>query len=169
MENFKEKLQRIKCFIFDVDGVLTNGSLIIMPDGEMLRTMNIKDGYAMQLAVKKGYQMAIISGGKSEGVPIRLQRLGITEVHMYVKNKLKVYADLKAKYNLIDEQILYMGDDLPDIEIMQQVGLAACPEDACSEVKELAIYRSLKKGGEGCVRDLIEQVMRLHGNWVEQE
>jgi 3-deoxy-D-manno-octulosonate 8-phosphate phosphatase (KDO 8-P phosphatase) len=169
MENFKEKLNRIKCFIFDVDGVLTNGSLIIMPDGEMLRTMNIKDGYAMQLAIKKGYHMAIISGGKSEGVPVRLQRLGITEVHMQVKNKIKVYADLKEKYALTDEQILYMGDDLPDLEIMHQVGLAACPEDACTEVKAIAIYRSLKKGGEGCVRDLIEQVMRLHGNWEEQE
>lgn len=169
MENFKEKLNRIKCFIFDVDGVLTNGNLIIMPDGEMLRTMNIKDGYAMQLAIKKGYQMAIISGGKSEGVPVRLHRLGITEVYMQVKNKMKVYADLKERYSLTDEQILYMGDDLPDLEIMHKVGLAACPEDACTEVKAIAIYRSLKKGGEGCVRDLIEQVMRLHGNWEEQE
>lgn len=168
MQNLKEKLQKIKCFIFDVDGVLTNGNLIIMPDGELLRTMSIKDGYAMQLAVKKGYHVAIISGGKSEGVPKRLERLGITEVHMAVKNKMELYISLKIKHAITDEQILYMGDDIPDLEIMKVSGIAACPYDAVEEIKSISLYRSQKKGGEGCVRDVIEQVMRLHGKWNDE-
>lgn len=167
MQNFKEKLQDIKCFIFDVDGVLTNGNLIIMPDGELLRTMNIKDGYAMQLAIKKGYHIAIISGGKSEGVPKRLERLGITDIHMAVKNKMEIYTALKVKHAITDNHILYMGDDVPDLEIMKEAGVAACPNDAVEEIKNISIYRSQQNGGEGCVRDVIEQVMRLHGKWSD--
>lgn len=168
MENFKEKLHNIKCFIFDVDGVLTNGNLIVMPDGELLRTMNIKDGYAMQLAVKKGYHLAIISGGKSEGVPKRLERLGINDIHTGVKNKMEIYTSLKIKHGITDDHILFMGDDIPDLEIMNQAGVATCPNDACTEIKNISIYRSQQNGGEGCVRDVIEQVLRLHNKWSDE-
>ena len=168
MQNFKEKLQHIKCFIFDVDGVLTNGNLLIMPDGELLRAMNIKDGYALQLAVKKGYYVAVISGGKSEGVPKRLQKLGVTDVYMQAKNKMEIYISLKLRHGITDSQVLYMGDDIPDLEIMNVAGVPVCPADACTEVTQAAIYRSLFKGGEGCVRDVIEQVLRLHNKWSDE-
>ncbi|MBL7926032.1 MAG: HAD-IIIA family hydrolase [Bacteroidia bacterium] len=167
MQNFKEKLAKISCFIFDVDGVLTNGQLIIMPDGELLRSMNIKDGYAMQLAIKKGYKIAIISGGKSEGVPQRLQRLGITEIYMQTKNKVDVYKQLLDKWQLKNEQVCYMGDDVPDVAVMQLAGIATCPADACQEVKQVAIYQSIQSGGNGCVRDIIEQAMRLQNTWSD--
>jgi len=163
--NFKEKLKKIKSFIFDVDGVLTNGHLLVMPDGEFLRTMNIKDGYAMQLAIKKGYLIAIISGGHSKGVPIRLQRLGIQEVHMGVGSKQEVFQSILTKYNLDPAEILYMGDDMPDLEVMKQCGVPCCPGDAVIEVKSFSTYISHRSGGEGCVRDVIEQVLRLHGSW----
>ena len=118
-ENFKQKLNHIRCFIFDLDGVLTNGDLVITPDGEFLRSMNIKDGYALQLAVKKGYHIALISGGRSEGVPKRMTRLGITEVHLAVENKMEVFKTVVEKYKLELKEILYMGDDMPDLKVMK--------------------------------------------------
>ena len=163
--NFKEKLQKVNTFIFDVDGVLTDGSLLVMPDGEFLRRMNIKDGYAMALAVKRGYRIAIISGGHSSGVPVRLKRLGIEEVFRGVENKLVVYEQLLEKYNLADEQILYMGDDVPDLPLIKRCGVPCCPADAVTEILQKSIYVSSREGGQGCVRDIIEQVLRLHGNW----
>lgn len=163
--NFKEKLKKVSTFIFDVDGVLTDGSLLVMPDGEFLRRMNIKDGYAMALAVKRGYRIAIISGGHSTGVPVRLRRLGIEEVFMGVENKLKVYDQLLEKYSLTDEQVLFMGDDIPDLPLIKRCGVPCCPADAVTEILQKSIYVSLKEGGHGCVRDVIEQVLRLHGNW----
>lgn len=163
--NFKEKLQKVTTFIFDVDGVLTDGSLLVMPDGEFLRRMNIKDGYAMALAVKRGYRIAIISGGHSSGVPVRLKRLGIEEVYMGVENKLVVYDQLLEKYSLSDEQILYMGDDVPDLPLIKRCGVPCCPADAVTEILQKSIYVSSREGGQGCVRDIIEQVLRLHGNW----
>lgn len=168
MQNFKEKLAHIRCFIFDVDGVLTNGQLLIMPDGELLRSMNIKDGYAMQLAVKKGYKIAIISGGKSEGVPQRLQRLGITDIYMQTKDKVAVFNQLLLEWNLENSQTCYMGDDVPDVEVMQLAGIASCPADACTEVKQVAIYQSIFAGGQGCVRDIIEQTLRLQQTWFDE-
>lgn len=163
--NFKEKLKKVSTFIFDVDGVLTDGSLLVMPDGEFLRRMNIKDGYAMAHAIKRGYRIAIISGGHSTGVPVRLRRLGIEEVYMGVENKLKVYDQLLEKYSLSDDQVLFMGDDLPDLPLVQRCGVPCCPADAVTEILENSIYVSSKEGGQGCVRDVIEQVLRLHGNW----
>ena len=165
MENFKQTLRNIKCFVFDVDGVLTNGALVITPEGEFLRTMNIKDGYALQLAVKKGYEVAVISGGHSDGVPKRMNRLGIANVFMGVPDKSKVFDELRAKLNLSCEEIAYMGDDMPDIKVMKQCGIAACPNDAVPDVKKICSYISPANGGEGCVRDIIEQTMRLHGKW----
>ncbi|HMT29676.1 MAG TPA: HAD-IIIA family hydrolase [Bacteroidia bacterium] len=163
--NFKEKLNAVRNFMFDVDGVLTNGMLLVMPDGEFLRSMNIKDGYAMQLAIKKGYRIAIISGGHSTGVPVRLQRLGIQDVFMGVANKTEVYDSLITKYQLEKASVLYMGDDLPDLPLIKKCGVPCCPQDAVTEIKENSVYISHKNGGDGCVRDIIEQVMRLHGTW----
>lgn len=164
--NFKQKLQRVRTLIFDVDGVLTDGSLLVMPDGEFLRRMNIKDGYAMSQAIKQGYRIAIISGGHSSGVPLRLRRLGVEEVHMGVENKLEVYEKLLRKYNISDEEVLYMGDDVPDLPVLRRCGVPCCPSGSAVEVEQQSIYVSHKASGEGCVRDVIEQVMRLHGKWV---
>ena len=165
MENFKIKLTRVTTFIFDIDGVLTDGSLILMPDGEQVRTMNIKDGYAMQLAVKKGYKIAIISGCKSESVRKRLNGLGIYDVYLGVDDKIESYKEFLLTYNLNPDEILYMGDDVPDFEVMKLIGVPSCPNDSAQEIIDICLYVSDKKGGKGCVRDVIEQVMRVHGKW----
>jgi len=165
MENFKTKLTRIKTFIFDIDGVLTDGSITLMPDGEQLRAMNIKDGYAMQLAIKKGYKIAIISGSKSESVRKRLNGLGIYDVFLGIDNKIDSYNEFILTYEINPDEILYMGDDVPDYEVMKRVGVPTCPNDSAQEIIEVSLYVSDKKGGKGCVRDVIEQVMRVQGNW----
>ena len=169
MSNIKAKLRPIAAFILDVDGILTDGMVITLPDGEQVRRMNIKDGYALQHAVKKGYHISIISGGTSESVRKRLNTLGITEVNLACKNKVEVFEKLKEKFGLTKEQILYMGDDIPDYKVMQRVGFAACPNDAAEEIKSISDYISSKKGGEGCVRDLIEQVLKLQGKWFDED
>lgn len=157
----------ITTFVFDVDGVLTDGSLLLLPDGLMARTMNIKDGYALQLAVKKGYRIVIISGGNSNEVKERLARLGIIDIWMQVTDKTKVLRDVIKAHGLSKEEILYMGDDLPDIEVMRLAGLPCCPADAVQEIKEASVYTSHVNGGEGCVRDVIEKVMKLRSHWGE--
>ena len=163
--SFKQLLPKITTFIFDVDGVLTNGMLTIMPDGELVRHMNVKDGYAMKTALNNGYRVCIISGGTNEGVRNRLTALGIEDIYLGAHNKIEQYQKLVKKYNLQPENVLYMGDDVPDYPVMNVVGLPACPNDAVAEIKEIATYISNKKGGEGCVRDVIEQVMRVQGKW----
>lgn len=165
MENFKTKLTRVTTFIFDIDGVLTDGSVTLMPDGEQLRTMNIKDGYALQLAVKKGYKIAIISGGKSESVRKRLNGLGVFDVYLGCDNKIETYDEFILTYNIIPDEILYMGDDVPDYEVMKRIGVPTCPKDSSQEIIDISIYVSHKNGGKGCVRDVIEQVMRVQGKW----
>lgn len=165
MENFKQKLHKVRCFILDVDGVLTNNSLIVMPN-ELYRIMNIRDGYALKTAVEAGYHVAIISGGKSESVRTRLENLGIKDIFLGVENKLKVYQSLLKQYQVTDEEIMYMGDDLPDYHVMKQAGIPVCPNDAVAEIMEMCLYISPKKGGEGCVRDVIEQTLKLHGKWA---
>jgi 3-deoxy-D-manno-octulosonate 8-phosphate phosphatase (KDO 8-P phosphatase) len=169
MENFKTKLTRVKVFIFDVDGVLTDGSVTLMLDGEQPRIMNIKDGYALQLAVKKGYKVAIISGGTSEMVRKRLNKLGIYDVYLGSHTKIDTFNEFIATYDINPDEILYMGDDLPDYEVMQRIGVPTCPSDSAQEIKDISIYVSDKQGGKGCVRDVIEQVMRLHGKWFDKE
>ncbi len=164
-KNFKELLSNVKCFIFDIDGVLTDGRIIVMQDGEMVRTMNVRDGYAMQLAVKKGYKIAVISGGKSEYAKRRLNLLGITDVYVAVQNKMAVYEELLHTHDLKDSEVLYMGDDMPDLEVLKRVGVPTCPANAAQEIKSISIYISPKNGGDACVRDVIEQVMKLHGKW----
>jgi|ERR1017187_6628257 3-deoxy-D-manno-octulosonate 8-phosphate phosphatase (KDO 8-P phosphatase) len=166
-ENFKTKLTRVKTFMFDIDGVLTDGSITLMLSGEQLRTMNTKDGYAMQLAIKKGYKIVVISGGKSEGVRKRLNGLGIFDVYLGVDNKIETYNEYLLTYKINPDEILYMGDDVPDYEVMKRSGVPTCPNDAAPEIKEICIYVSDKKGGQGCVRDVIEQVMRVQGNWFQ--
>lgn len=163
-DNFKQRLQKVRCFIFDIDGVLTNGSLIVMPD-ELIRVMNIKDGFAMKEAVNAGYIVAIISGGKSESVRTRLANLGIRDIYLGVENKSEKMEQIMLQYKLEKEEILYMGDDLPDYEVMMKSGVPCCPFDAATEIRNISVYFSPLKGGEGCVRDVIEQVLRLHGKW----
>jgi 3-deoxy-D-manno-octulosonate 8-phosphate phosphatase (KDO 8-P phosphatase) len=164
--NFKEKLNKIKAFAFDVDGVFTDGQVYLMPGNEFVRAMNIKDGYAIQHCVKMGYPVAIISGGNSEEVRKRFVNLGVTDIYLKSSNKLNDYEDFKFKYHLEHGDILYMGDDVPDYQIMEKVGLGTCPADAAMEIKQIAEYISDFKGGQGCVRDVVEQVLRLHDKWL---
>jgi 3-deoxy-D-manno-octulosonate 8-phosphate phosphatase (KDO 8-P phosphatase) len=163
--NLKEKLNKIKAFAFDVDGVFTDGQVYLMAGNEYVRSMNIKDGYAVQHCVKMGYPVAIISGGSSQEVRKRFQNLGITDIYLKSANKMDDYEDFKYKYHLEDEEVLYMGDDVPDYQVMTKVGLPTCPSDAAVEIKSIATYVSDKNGGQGCVRDVIEQVLRLHDKW----
>lgn len=162
-----EQFNYINTFIFDVDGVLTDGSLLVMPDGLMVRRMNIKDGYALQLAVKKGYQVIVISGGNSPEVKERLNKLGVHAVHMQVTDKLGLLKSILNESNTAQNSCLFMGDDIPDLECMKWVGLPVCPADAVSEIKEVALYISAIPGGMGCARDVMEKVMKLRGDWNE--
>lgn len=164
-QNFKELLEQVRCFVFDVDGVLTDGSLLIEQDGTMLRRMNIKDGYALQLAAKKGYFIFVISGSTPEGVVKRLERLGINEVHIGIENKLSKFENLLLKYKVNPQQVLYMGDDMPDLQVMQHCGVRTCPSDAVHQIKSISHYISEIPGGHGCVRDVIEQVLQLNHDW----
>ncbi len=164
MKNFKELLTNIKCFVFDIDGVLTNGSVIVLQN-ELHRTMNIKDGFALKEAVDKGYHVAIISGGKSESTRTRLANLGIKDIYLGVNDKTEKLDEIKLMYDLKSDEILYMGDDIPDFKVMQQVGAPCCPNDATHEIRAISVYVSPFKGGEGCVRDVIEQTMKLQGKW----
>ncbi len=163
--SYKEYLKHINTFIFDVDGVLTDGTIMVTTQGEMYRTMNIKDGYALKTAVEKGYHVCIISGGNNEGVRVRLQNLGIKDVFLGAHNKTKILEDYLKEKNVELRNTLYMGDDLPDFEVMQEVGLPTCPQDAVQEIKAISKYVSHKKGGKGCVRDVLEQVMKVQGKW----
>jgi 3-deoxy-D-manno-octulosonate 8-phosphate phosphatase (KDO 8-P phosphatase) len=168
MISYKERLNDISTFIFDIDGVLTDG--IVFPyHGELLRGLNAKDGYAMQYAIKKGYKVFIITGGNSEDVKNSLLNLGVLEVHLRSSDKVKVYEQLKENHQLKDSEILYMGDDLPDYQVMQLAGMAACPQDAVMEIKHISHYQSPYLGGKGCARDVIEQTLRVHNNWFHEE
>ncbi len=165
--NYLEKLRDIHTFIFDVDGVLTNSELIILENGHLLRKMNTRDGYAMKRAVEMGYRVCIITGGSSSGVVHRLLALGIKDIYREISNKIEAFEEYIEKYNIDPGEILYMGDDLPDYQVMRRVGLPACPADAAVEVMHIAQYKSHLKGGQGCVRDVIEKVLKLHGKWVD--
>ena len=163
MKNYKHLLPKIRTFILDVDGVLTDGKILINSDGELLRSFDTKDGYAMKCALVKGFKIAIITGGRNEAVRERFKELGVIDIYLGTHHKLDAYQDLMDNYNLNPEEILYIGDDIPDIPVMEKVGLGCCPADATSDVKAIADYVSHKKGGEGCVRELIEQVLRVQG------
>lgn len=169
MSNFKEKLNKVKAFAFDVDGVFTDGQVYLLPGSEFVRAVNIKDGYAVQHAVKMGYPIAIITGGSSEEVKKRFKNLGVTDIYLGSSLKYEAYEDFRYKYNLEHEHILYMGDDMPDHQIMKKVGVPTCPGDAVNEIKEISLYISGKSGGDGCVRDVIEQTLRLHKKWINND
>lgn len=165
--NVLEKFQKIHTFIFDVDGVFTNSHVLVLESGKLLRKMNIRDGYAVKKAVQEGFRIAIITGGKSKGVVTRLKNLGVQDVYSGVQNKLEVYREFIYAYDLDEEGVLFMGDDLPDYDIMRHVGLPTCPHDTAPELLPVVKYVSPKKGGEGCVRDVIEKVLKLQGKWAD--
>ena len=169
MTNFKEELKNVRAFAFDVDGVLAMPEVYLHPSGELMRSMNTKDGYALQYAVRRGYPVGIITGGPSEKVGMRFRGLGITDIYLGSSHKPDNFRDFIGKYGFGAEQVLYMGDDLPDFELMQMVGVSCCPADAVEEIKATADYISPFAGGRGCVRDVIEQVLRLQGRWMDGE
>ncbi len=164
-KSYKEYLEHINTFVFDVDGVFTDGSVLITTQGELLRKMSVKDGYALKTAIQKGYQVLIISGGTNEGVRERLKDLGVTDIHMGTHQKAQPLKDFMTLKSIAPENVLYMGDDLPDIPAMHLVGLPTCPQDAVQEIKAISKYISHRNGGDGCVRDVIEQVLKVRGDW----
>lgn len=169
MSSINYDLRKIKAFVFDVDGVLSCDVIPLHPNGDPMRTVNIKDGYALQLAVKKGYEVAIITSGYTEAVQIRFSRLGIQHIYMRSAVKVHDFKDFMEKTGLSPEQIMYAGDDIPDYEVMTRVGLPVAPADAAPEIKEIAKYISSRRGGEGVARDVIEQTMRAQGHWFGEE
>ncbi len=166
-KSYKEYLNAITTFVFDVDGVLTDGSVLVNTKGEMLRKMNIKDGYAIKTAIDKGYNICIITGGSNEGVRLRLRGLGVTDIHLGVSHKNEVLDEFLDVYNIHTDNVLYMGDDIPDLQVMQRVALPCCPQDAAPEIKAISKYVSHKNGGKGAARDVIEQVLKVQNNWVK--
>jgi len=169
MANYKEDLIHITTFIFDYDGVLTDGSVITTNDGEVFRTTNVKDGYALQLARKKGYRVAVISGARSESMVHRMKALQVTDIFMGVEKKVTVFHAYLRDNNLKTNEVLYMGDDIPDHEVMKEAGISTCPADAAEEIKSIARYISHFQGGKGCVRDVIEQVLKVQGKWMNDD
>jgi 3-deoxy-D-manno-octulosonate 8-phosphate phosphatase (KDO 8-P phosphatase) len=169
MANFKEELVKVRAFIFDIDGVLSLQTINLNSFGVPNRTVNLRDGYALQLAVKKGYHIGIISGSRSKEYQKRLKLLGVKDIYLNSHSKLDNFNYFLKKYNLDKSDVLFMGDDIPDFEVMKEAGVAVCPSDADSEIKQVACYISDKRGGEGCVRDVIEQVLRLHNKWMNAD
>ena len=167
--SYKNKLSQISTFIFDVDGVLTDGSVILEHSGEMVRTMHTKDGYALQHAVKKGYHIVIISGGSSVMVKKRLEGLGVEHIYLGKDHKLPVLHEHLQKHNISINQVLYMGDDIPDLPCLKVVAISSCPKDASVEVREVCDYISHIDGGKGCVRDVLKQTMRIQNKWMDDD
>jgi 3-deoxy-D-manno-octulosonate 8-phosphate phosphatase (KDO 8-P phosphatase) len=166
MNNYKERLKHITAFVFDYDGTLTDGTIILLDEGEPLRTANVRDGYAIQLAVKNGFQIAIISGGRSKSMSNRFRMLKVQHVFLGVEHKLDTLKNFLETSQLKPENVLYLGDDIPDYHAMKYCGVAACPADAAEEIKAISNYISHYKGGEGCARDVIEQVLKVQGKWM---
>jgi 3-deoxy-D-manno-octulosonate 8-phosphate phosphatase (KDO 8-P phosphatase) len=165
MKNFKELLNTVKSFVFDVDGVLTDGSVTLQPDGEMIRRLHVRDSFAMEQALKQGFRVAIISSAKSESLKAKFKSLGGVDVYMNARDKKEAFDEFLLSYDLLAEETLIMGDDIPDYEIMQKCLIRTCPADAASEIRSMCLYISPRKGGEGCVRDVIEQVLKAQGKW----
>lgn len=162
-------LKTIRAIIFDLDGVLSAETIPLRTDGVPARTVNIKDGYAIQLAMKMGLRIAIISGCKIESVAVRYRGLGMEDIYLGAAVKVKTYEEFVSKYGFADEEVMFMGDDIPDLEVMRRVGCPVCPKDACDEVKSTSIYVSDHAGGYGCGRDVIEQVLKAQGKWLKDE
>jgi 3-deoxy-D-manno-octulosonate 8-phosphate phosphatase (KDO 8-P phosphatase) len=162
-------LSKVRAIIFDVDGVLSAETITMASNGEPLRTVNIKDGYAIQLAVKMGLRIAIMTGANTDAVRMRYERLGVSDIYLGCAVKVKTYDEFMTRYGLHDDEVMYMGDDIPDLEIMRRVGCPVCPKDACPEVQELSVYISHLRGGYGCGRDVIEQTLRAQDKWLKDE
>jgi len=162
-------LSKIKAIVFDVDGVLSAETITLHPDGEPMRTVNIKDGYAIQLAQKMGLRIAILTGGNTKSVRLRYEHLGVEDIYMQCAVKIQTYERFLQKYGLKDEEVIYMGDDIPDYEVMSRCGCPCSPADACPDIKNISLYVSGKKGGYGCGRDVIEQGLRVQGKWLSSE
>lgn len=166
MGNFKEDIAEVDTFIFDVDGVMTDGGIIPLADGDFIRKYHAKDGYAIAYALKRGYRVCIITGGRGEILRLRLRKLGITDVYMDCMNKIEAMGEYLGRHGIDPAHVVYMGDDIPDLDCMRAVGIPVCPADAASEVIEAARYVSQFAGGQGCVRDIVEQVLRARGDWA---
>lgn len=169
MENYKQKLRKITTLLFDMDGVFTDGIVWLMPDGEQVRTANVKDGYVVQLAVKKGFRVAVFTGGSSEAVRLRFEALGVRDVYLGSSDKWKVYSEYMQKHGLAPEEVLYMADDIVDLRVLEHVGVSSCPADAADEVKAVCDYVSHRPGGKGCVRDIVEQTLKVQGKWMDKD
>ncbi|WP_149275536.1 KdsC family phosphatase [Pareuzebyella sediminis] len=167
-KSYKEYLKDIDTFVFDVDGVLTDSTIMITTQGETLRRMSVKDGYAIQTALRRGYNICVISGGTNEGVRNRLKALGVTDIFLGTTYKMDAFEEYLDIYEIKPESVLYMGDDIPDIPPMQKVALPTCPQNAVPEVKAISKYVSHKNGGDGCARDVIEQVLKVKGDWTHE-
>ncbi|MEE1098543.1 MAG: HAD hydrolase family protein [Alistipes sp.] len=167
MGNFKEDIAKVEAIILDVDGVLTDGGIIPTSDGDFIRKYNAKDGYAIAYAIKQGYKICIISGGRGENLHRRLKMLHIEDIYLDCADKIAAMEELAKKYDLNLENVIYMGDDIPDLDCMRRVGIPVCPADSASEVIEVSRYVSQFDGGRGCVRDIIEQVLRARGDWAK--
>ncbi|RQP09740.1 MAG: HAD-IIIA family hydrolase [Chryseobacterium sp.] len=165
--SYKTRLKDIKAFVFDVDGVFTDGSVYLLPDGSMSRVMSVLDGYAVVKARQFNYPVCVITGGNDPMVRKRLEYLGVEDIYMKSPDKLRDFADFKNKHNLSYSEILFMGDDIPDKVVMEKCAIAACPQNAVPEIKEISHYISPISGGKGCVRDVIEQVMKIQNKWLE--
>lgn len=168
-ENYKDILGRIRALVFDVDGVMTDGTVTVFPSGEFVRRMNVKDGYALQLAVRRGYRVIIITGGRDDSILTRFNRLGITDIVLNATSKLEKLLEYCDGYGIAPTEMLYMGDDVPDIAPMKAVALPCCPNDACTDVLAVAKYVSPLVGGAGCVRDVVEQVLKAQGKWHQED
>ena len=162
-------LSRLRLIIFDIDGVLSRSTVVLHPEGQPMRTVNIKDGYAIQLAIKQQLPIAIITGGNAESIRMRYEGLGVKDIYMRSAVKITVYEQLLEKYHLTDDEVMYMGDDIPDYEVMQRLGCAVCPADACPDIRQISCYVSQWEGGMGCGRDVIEQVLRAQGKWLNDK
>lgn len=167
MGNFKEDVAKVKAFVFDVDGVFTDGGIIPLKDGDFMRKYNAKDGYAVAYALKQGYKICIITGGRGESLKLRFQLLGVTKMYINSTDKITDLTEFMAEEGLAPEEVMFMGDDIPDIEAMRHVGMPVCPADAATEIVEICRYVSQFDGGRGCVRDVVEQVLRARGDWMK--
>lgn len=166
---FKEELTKVRAFVFDIDGVISATTQVLTAEGETVRTSNLKDGFALMYAIRMGYPVCVITGGKTIEVIKRCEKIGIKDLYAGSLKKLPCLIDFMAKYNLTSEQVMYMGDDLPDYPVMMAVGVPVCPKDAAHEIKAISHYISDKDGGHGCVRDVVEQALRAQGRWIDCE
>lgn len=169
MNEWEKRLKNVNTLIFDYDGVMTDGTVYMDSNGDPLRTSNVKDGYALQLAGKLGFHLAVISGAVVTNITKRLNMLGVSDVYTGIPDKVVKLEEYMAQYGLKPEQIVYVGDDIPDIKVMRRVGVAACPADAAPEVREICHYISERRGGQGCVRDIIEKTLKLQDKWMTAE